>query len=684
MVCAAPVRVSFDDTVAATTVAWVEIDNPPVNATSTAVRASLELAITAIEQSKASVAILTCAGRTFVAGGDMSEFDAAPKTPHLPDVVTNIEGSSVPWIAAMHGTVLGGGFELAMGCAYRIAAAGTQFGLPEVSVGLVPGAGGTQRLPRLVPMEVAIDITCRGQKVSAQALLDLGAIDAISDGDLRADALAFARALAPRPEAVSQRSASTLPSALLDAERAKIAARAKGQGSPLLNLEALSWSALPFAEGQPKERTLHLDLRNSAESRALRHAFFAEREVGRPQVIEGVQGRKLEKIVVVGGGLMGAGIASAVLGAGYAVTIIERDAEAAAAAQARVLSNLDGALKRGKVTESVFERQKERLISASDYTAAAGHDLAIEAVFEDVGVKRGVFQQLAAVMTDDAILATNTSYLDPAEIFAGIEGPERCIGLHFFSPAHIMKLLEVVRLPGTGARTLATGFAFGKRLRKVAVLAGICDGFIGNRMLAAYRREAEYMLVDGALPYQIDAAMRGFGYAMGPFEAQDMSGLQIGWANRKAQASHRDPLQRYVFIADELCEAERLGQRSGKGWYDYPGESRKPQRASEVESLIETHSLSQGIARIDYSDDEIVERLLAVLVNEGLLIVEEGIAENNAAVDMVQIHGYGFPRWRGGPMQYANEIGLERIAKTMERVEIESPESWTVAKKLRN
>ncbi len=679
MGCDTPVCVSLKGKIA-----WVEIDNPPVNATSAVVRSGLDDAVTVIEQSDATVAILICAGRTFIAGGDMSEFDAAPQPPHLPDVVTRIENSSVPWIAAMHGTVLGGGMELAMGCTYRIAAPETQFGLPEVSVGLIPGAGGTQRLPRLVPMQMAINIACQGQRVSAETLLDLNAIDAIAKGDLRADALAFANALPPRPKAVSQRIASTLAPDLRDAEREKITARAKGQDSPLLNLDALLWSALPFAEGQRKERALHLDLRNSAESRALRHAFFAEREVRRPAVIKGITPDKLEKIAVIGGGLMGAGIASAVLSAGYSVTLIERDEQAANAARMRVVSTLKGALQRGKITESMFLDHKARLVSAFNYAAAVGHDLAIEAVFEDVTVKQDVFRQLASVMADNAILATNTSYLNPTEIFAGIEGPERCLGLHFFSPAHIMKLLEVVRLPDTGAQTLATGFAFGNQLRKVAVLAGICDGFIGNRMLAAYRREAEYLLADGALPYQIDAAMRSFGYAMGPFEAQDMSGLQIAWANRKAKAMHRDPTQRYITISDQLCQAGRLGQRSGKGWYDYPGESRKPMRSGEVEALIEGFSSANSITRRDYSGDEIIERLLAVLINEGMLIIEEGIAESVAAVDMVQIHGYGFPRWRGGPMQYATEIGLERVAKAMERVDAESPGSWIVATKLKN
>jgi len=378
---------------------------------------------------------------------------------------------------------------------------------------------------------------------------------------------------------------------------------------------------------------------------------------------------------------MGAGIAAACLGAGLRVSVIEQDAEAAEGARTRVTGLVDGALNRGKISPATHEAQLAALRTTADYAEAADADLAIEAVFEDLDAKRAVFAKLAEVLGDDAILATNTSYLDPRDIFSGIANPARCLGLHFFSPAHIMKLLEVVRMPETAADTLVTGFALGRQLRKVPVLAGICEGFIGNRMLAAYRREAEYLLADGALPHAVDTAMRAFGFAMGPFEVQDMAGLQIAWANRKRQAATRDSAERYVPIADQLCEAGRFGQRSGRGWYRYEPGNRTPQRDPEVEALIEAYSRQAGIARRHFEQHEISDRLLAVLANEGARIVEEGIAAGDDDVDMVQVHGYGFPRWRGGPMHHAEQKGWEAIAATMRQVAEESPGSWRLAER---
>ncbi|MCP9482950.1 FAD-dependent oxidoreductase [Shimia sp. CNT1-13L.2] len=657
-------------------VAWVEINNPPVNATSTAVRQGLADAVAAV--AGARVAVLKCAGRTFVAGGDMSEFDAPPVEPHLPDVVQMIEDSPTPFVAMMHGNVLGGGFEIAMGCAWRIAASGTGFGLPEVNVGLIPGAAGTQRLPRLIGMDAAIDIACSGKIVKAEAMLALGGIDMVSD-NLEADVNSFIADLPDRPTAISAREVPAFADDLIETKRAALTKRAKGQQSPLENLEALQWALEPFAEGQPKERARHLALRHSPESRALRHAFFAERVVAKPDAIKGATPRDIASLVVVGGGLMGAGIATSALNAGLPVTLIERDADAAKQAETRVHGLLEGAVKRGKMTADAFEVHKAAFRAVSDYAEAASAPLAIEAVFEDVAVKREVFQKLAAVMADDAILATNTSYLDPMLIFEGIENQDRCIGLHFFSPAHIMKLLEIVKTPHTSAEVLATGFALGKRLRKISVLSGICDGFIGNRILAAYRRAADYLLADGALPYQVDAAMRKMGVPMGPYEMQDLTGLQIAWANRKRQAATRDPNERYVTIADQLCEMDRLGQRTGKGWYTYEEGNRKPLRDPEVEAIVEAYSARNGITRRAFTEEEIAGRLLAVIANEGALIVQEGIAERAADVDMVKVHGYGFPRWRGGPMQYAKEIGLEKSKEFMQLVATDSPGSWKVA-----
>ena len=673
---ASPVDVLIDGDLA-----WVTIDNPPVNATSNAVRAGLLDAIAAVQGARA--AVLTCAGKTFVAGGDMSEFDAAAAEPHLPDVVQAIEDSETPFLAVMHGTVLGGGFEIAMGCAWRIAAKDTRFGLPEVNVGLVPGAGGTQRAPRLVGMEMAIDMAAFGRVFGADAVRAAGGLDVVFEGDPKEAAVAFLRDACAPPTKVSERTAAPLAAKQLDDKRARILRRARGQQAPLLNLESLEWAQLPFAEGQPKERARHLDLRQSAESRALRHAFRAEREVAKPEAAEGADPRALSEIAVVGGGLMGSGIAVTSLSGGLSVTLIERDEASAETARERVFGLIHGAVKRGKISVEAGQDQEARFTATADCKDAARADLAIEAVFEDLEAKRQVFDSLAGVVSPDAMIATNTSYIDPTEIFAGIPYADRCIGLHFFSPAHVMKLLEIVPLPDTSKEVLATGFAFGKRLRKVPVLSGICDGFIGNRMLAEYRRVAEYTLADGALPHEVDAAAREIGFPMGPWELQDLTGLQIAWANRKRQAATRNPNERYVTIADRLCEMDRQGQRSGKGWYDYVEGDRKPRPSAEVEQVIREFSSANGIVRRTFAGDEIKARILAVLANEGARIVEEGVAESDAAVDMVQIHGYAFPRWRGGPMHVANEIGWASIAETMKTLAAESPNSWVLSARVR-
>ncbi|WP_171176636.1 FAD-dependent oxidoreductase [Ruegeria sp. HKCCA4633] len=657
-------------------VAWVTVNNPPVNATSTGVRQGLSDAVDAVQGAR--VAVLCCAGRTFIAGGDMSEFDVPPIEPHLPDVVQKIEDSKVPFVACMHGNVLGGGFEIAMACAWRIAARDTGFGLPEVNVGLIPGAGGTQRLPRLVGMQAAIDMACSGKIMKAEALAEIGGIDLIAD-DLLDAVSGFVADLPERPLPVSQRTVPDFAPDLFETSRLALRKRAKGQPSPLENLSALGWSVEPFAEGQPKERARHLALRQCAESRALRHAFFAERTVSKPALIKGSTARDITRIAVVGGGLMGAGIATAALNGGLSVTLIEQNAEAASAAQQRVESLLNGAVKRGKISEAQLRNRLTSFQAAESYAVAADAELAIEAVFEDLSVKQSVFAELASHMHRDAILATNTSYLDPVDIFEDVENKARCIGLHFFSPAHVMKLLEIVHTPDTSPEVLATGFALGRKLRKVSVLSGICDGFIGNRMLAAYRREADYLLADGALPYQVDQAMRAFGMPMGPYELQDLTGLQIAWANRKRNAETRNPDERYVTIADQLCEMGRLGQRTGKGWYRYEDGNRKPVRDPEVEALIETYSAEQGITRRSFTEQDISSRILAVLANEGALIVQERIAENAESVDMVQIHGYGFPRWRGGPMNYSKEIGIAISRATMLTVANENPGSWRIA-----
>lgn len=658
-------------------IAWVIIQNPPVNATSLAVRQGLLDAVEKVQGCK--LAVLKCDGRTFIAGGDMTEFDKPPQEPHLPDVLDAIESSETPFLAFMHGTVLGGGFETAMACAYRYAKPGTRFGLPEVNVGLIPGAGGTQRAPRLLGWNTAIQMACLGQIMSAEELLELGAIDLITDEIVQA----ISDISYERPVAVSQRIIENLSKQEWQEHSALIKKRARGQNAPMHNLDALQWAVEAYSIGQSKERALHLELRQSDQSKALRHIFFAERAACSPQKLKDVTPKTIKKIAIVGGGLMGSGIAAACLNANYQVAIIEQSAEAAQSAQNNVEKILQGGFERGKISSEELAQRKEAFSTHDNYEVAANADLAIEAVFEDMDAKRAVFVKLQEVMQQDAILATNTSYLNPEAIFEEIENKARCVGLHFFSPAHIMKLLEVVELSTTSKETLATAFMLAKTLRKMPVISGICDGFIGNRMLAAYRRAAEYLLADGAYPHEIDAAMRDFGMAMGPFETQDLSGLQIGYANRRRQDATRSPSERYITIADQLFEQDRLGRKSSKGWYAYNENSKDPIVDGAVNKLIDDYRKQNAIKPMSFLIEDIQTLLMAAMVNEGALIVEEGIAENAASVDVVKVHGYGFPRYRGGPMQWAQSVGDDRIRSALTRLEEASPNSWTRAERFR-
>ena len=664
------VSVDIDDKIG-----WITIDNPPVNATSTNVRVGLASAIEAVQG--LDLAVLTCAGKTFVAGGDMSEFDKPAVEPHLPDVVNAIDKSKTPILCVLHGNVLGGGFEIAMACSFRIAKPGTRFGLPEVNVGLVPGAGGTQRAPRLLGWKSAVEVACYGKLLSAEEMLSIGAIDEITD----TPETSIGSYLNRISERISARRVDLPSQQTLNENEEWIKKHAKGRRAPLHNFEALQWAFEPFEQGQPKERALHLELRQSSESKALRHLFFAERSVTRPTILKGKDASKISNVAIVGGGLMGSGIAAASLNGGYQVTIIERDADAAALARENVTKLLDAGLRRGKMTIEQFEGRIEAFRSSADYELASDADLAIEAVFEDLDAKRNVFSQLNAVMRSDALLATNTSYLNPNEIFSQIDHTNRCLGVHFFSPAQIMKLVEVIRAANTTPEVLAAAFKFVSSLSKTPVLAGICDGFIGNRILMAYRRAAEYLLADGALPHDVDAAMRAFGMAMGPFEAQDMSGLQIAEANRRRQDTMRDPAERYVTISDQLCEASRYGKRSGAGWYKYEDGSGKPEIDEVVNTLISNYSTEQGISRRNIGQSEIQTLLLAVMVNEGALIVEEGIAASNDDIDVVKVSGYGFPRWRGGPMHWGCEQGAETIKKSIKEMKDANPDSWRIAER---
>lgn len=657
--------------------ALVTIDNPPVNPLSVSVRRGLMEAVKLVNEASCKTAAIVCAGRTFVAGGDISEFAGPPPLPHLPDVLDAIEASPTPFIAVMHGTVLGGGLELALSCAWRIADEKTKFGLPEVGLGLIPGAGGTQRLPRVIGLERAARMAASGKPVNAATFKEFGGLDLVFTGDAMQALASFRETLPGRPTNTSLR---TVEDADLTALKAEITKSAKGSNAPMIALETTALAAkLSFADGSKIERQTHLDLRQSAQSRALRRLFFANRSVIRPDRLKAFEPAAIKHVAIVGGGLMGAGIAAASLAAGHRVILLERDTASAEAGQARVEAIIAKDLASGRITEAQAGARRAAFAAGTDYTAASDAGIAIEAVFEDPDVKRAVFKQLSDVMSGTALIATNTSYLDPNMISQGMPGPGRFLGLHFFSPANIMKLVEVVGTSVTDDQTMATAFAFARGLGKIPVETGVCDGFIGNRILSAYRRQADYMVADGASPYDVDAAMRGLGMPMGPYELQDLTGLQISWANRKRQLAAGTWPGRYVDIADQLCEMGRQGRGSParKGWYDHTGGKGQPD--PEVEAMVAAYRTEHGTAQQAFSADEIVMRIMAAIVNEANLILEEGIATSDTAVDIVWTEGYGFPKHLGGPMFWAGETGMDRMREAFAAIEAQSPGSWKAA-----
>lgn len=659
--------------------AVVTVDNPPVNALSHAVRVGLLAAAAALTpEAGVRAVVLVCAGRTFIAGADIKEFDAGPQPPSLGAVVDAIAAAPVPWIAAIHGTAFGGGLEIALGCHYRVGLDTARVGLPEVTLGIIPGAGGTQRLPRVADIGTAIRMVTTGKPIGAAEAAKAGILDRLVGADLRGAALGFAAEIADAPHRRLDPAPAVAHGTDWDALRRGVMEKARGQESPGFAVDALRAACtLPLAEGLVEERRIIAPLFQSPQSRALRHAFFAERAVGRPKALDGAVARPLTHVAVTGGGLMGCGIAAAALGAGLRVTLIERDDGLAEAARGRVAGLVEGGVPRGALTAAEAADRLTRLTTTARADAAAGAELAIEAVFEDAAAKAAVFTTLAAALGREAILATNTSYLDPTGFTGHVENPARILGLHFFSPAHVMRLVEVVRMPATAPDVLATGFALARAMGKTAVLSGICDGFIGNRILSAYGRLAGYMLEDGALPGQIDAAMRAWGWPMGVFEMYDMAGLQISYANRRRQAGTRDPALRYSRLADLLVEAGREGQRTGRGWYRHDG--RSAQEDPEVTALIEGEAARLNRRRRSFTPEEIQARLLAVMANEGAQIVEEGIAERPLDVDVVEMLGYGYPRHRGGPMRAADDAGLPAVLATMTAIAAEDPGSWTIS-----
>ncbi|QJP72871.1 3-hydroxyacyl-CoA dehydrogenase NAD-binding domain-containing protein [Burkholderia glumae] len=664
----------------------VTVDHPPVNALSAEVRRGLAEAFDAAAADAAVAAVLIVgAGRNFIAGADIREFGKPPQPPALPDVCRRIEDSAKPVVAALHGATLGGGLEVALAAHYRIALPGATLGLPEVLLGLLPGAGGTQRAPRLIGAAAALDLMLSGRHVGAEEALGLGLVDRVAaSDDTLAEGLAYTHELLAAAAPVrrtrdAQRLADRAAAeAAIEAARAEVARRSRGLFSPQRIVEAVQAAlTLPFDAGLQRERELFLACLDSPQRAGLVHAFFAEREAAKAPGAEGAAARPVERVGVVGGGTMGAGIAVAVLDAGLPVTMIERDAASLERGRAHVAKVYDALVANGRLAAQARDARLARLTGSTGYDALADADLVIEAVFEDMAVKQAVFAELARLTKPGAVLATNTSYLD-VDALAAAAGPRAAdvIGLHFFSPAHRMKLLEIVVPARVSAAVVATAFGFAKRLRKVAVRAGVCDGFIGNRLLAVYRTAADYLMEDGASPYEIDAAIRGFGFPMGPYQVIDLAGGDIGWATRKRRAATRDPALRYVAIADRLCERGWFGQKTQRGFYRYPEGARGGLPDPEVEAIIAAERAAKGIVPRTFDADEIVRRYLAAMINEAANVLHEKIALRPLDVDVVLVHGYGFPRHRGGPLHYADTLGLPEVLAGIRRYAAEDPVFW--------
>ncbi|WP_299932340.1 3-hydroxyacyl-CoA dehydrogenase NAD-binding domain-containing protein [uncultured Pelagimonas sp.] len=665
-------------------VALIAIDNPPVNALSHAVRSGLQNCLRqAIEDDEIQAIVIYGEGRSFIAGADIREFGQPPKVPHLPDLINEIEASPKPVVVACHGTALGGGLEVALGGHYRVAPPSAKFGLPEVSLGLLPGAGGTQRLPRLVSAQKALGMITSGKPITAQDAFENGLIDRITpEGPMREAGLAFARdVLEQRMPLRPTRNLGPDPGteSIFADTRAKLHKSARGQIAPQKAIDAVEASLTKsFDDGLKNERRLFLELMGGDQRAAMIHAFFAERKVGKLPELANVTPRCVADIGVIGGGTMGAGIAASAVMAGLNVTMIERDKAAAAKGHDTVRGILDGAVKRGKLSaEKRDAMMRDAFDAGSDYAALASADLVIEAVFESMDVKQDVFSRLDSVCKPGAILATNTSYLDINDIANLTSRPNDVIGLHFFSPAHVMRLLEVVVADKTDPDVTATGFALAKRLGKIAVRAGVCDGFIGNRILSHYRKALEGAVLAGASPYDVDRALVGFGLAMGPFAVGDLSGLDIAWANRKRHAATRDPRETYAQFADTLCEAGHFGRKTGRGYYDYSDGTPVPN--PDLTAILEQERLAKGITARALDEQDIIDRYMAAMVNEAFKILDEGIALRPLDIDVTMLNGYGFPRWRGGPMHYAETVGLDKILSDIRSFAKEDSYLWQPA-----
>ena len=644
----------------------VSVNNPPVNALSQPVRAGL---IAMVQKANAdpglAALVLHCEGRTFIAGADIREFGKPLQPPDLSEVINTIENSSKPVVAAIHGTALGGGFEVALGCHARVAIASAMVGLPEVKLGLLPGAGGTQRLPRLIGQEAALAIIVEGKPIPAAKARALGILDEIVEGDLRAGAIGFARKLLAEKRPLRKVSALTVPPAapglFADFEKS-IARKQRGFLAPFHCIKAVKAAGeLPFAEGCRRERELFMELMNSPQSKAQRHVFFAEREVGKiPGLPENPPTRDIKSIGIIGAGTMGGGISMAFVNAGIPVTLLEMNQENLERGLRTIRNNYANSVAKGSLPQPDMDKRMGLIKPTLAYEDLRQADLIIEAVFEEMPIKKEVFAKLDSLAKPGAILASNTSYLNIDELAKCTNRPQDVMGMHFFSPAHIMKLLENVRGAKTAPDVYATAMKLGKRLGKVPVLVGVCDGFVGNRMLGPRLREHGFMLEEGALPQQIDQVLYEFGFPMGPFAVADLAGLDVGWRNRKSRLDRLSPREKADNLIDKICELGRFGQKTGAGFYKYDAQ-RKASPDPLIEAMIVQHSKERGFTRRPFSDQEILERSVYSMINEGARILEERIVSRPEEIDVVWIYGYGFPVYRGGPMFYADQIGLKTV-----------------------
>lgn len=662
----------------------ITIDNPPVNALRHAVRKGLIEAVDALEADGGLVgAIVTGAGRAFIAGADITEFGKPMQEPDLNASIYRMEGASKPIVAAINGVALGGGLEVALGCHARIAHPKARVGVPEVHLGIVPGAGGTQRLPRVAGVEAALEMTTTGKHVPAPKAHKMGVVDGV-DEDCVGAAKAKARELAAAGSwpVIAQMPNPSVPDGFFEAARAQIEKRARGQMSPILCLEAVKAATeLPFADGMAKERECFVTGLTSDQSRGLIHAFFGEREVAKiPGLDPEAKPREVKTAAVIGAGTMGGGIAMNFANAGIPVTILEQSQEALDKGLGVVRKNYENTAKKGRMTAEQVEQRMGLMTGTTDMNDLADVDMVIEAVFENMDVKKDIFGKLDAICKDGCVLATNTSTLDINEIASVTKRPQDVIGMHFFSPANVMRLLENVRGEATADDVIMTAMDMGKKLGKVAVLVGVCDGFVGNRILHQYIRWASIMVEDGALPEQVDKVWTDFGMPMGPFAMSDLAGLDVGYRIRKEQEATRSSNERYVHFVDKVVEMGRLGQKTAAGVYDYIDGSRVPTPNAEVTAMILAESERKGIERREFTEEEIQNALTDLMTNEAAKILEEGIAMRPVDVDITYIYGYGYPAYRGGPMHYADLVGLaDTLARIKEKYETTGDHSWKPA-----